>query len=161
MRLISNFVYIRENGDRIPYDMPLTEQMEVFPEISKLVAVEWLTGGTTVTIKLDTEIRAVEPLPDLSGVIVVESRKTAPDNAVILNPDGTQRLRLKNPYPENDHFEPTDKFEFAGINSEDGKIELIVAVTAHSSILSGGINAEWAYEIDPSSGRFVSRHAYR
>lgn len=38
------------------------------------------------------------PLPGNSGVAVVELEKETPDNAFLLAPDGTERLRLRSPY---------------------------------------------------------------
>jgi hypothetical protein len=59
--------------------------------------VEWDYGGTHTTIALDQVPVAVVGWAEPPSVIVLEPMGERVDNAVVYNPDGTQRLRLVPP----------------------------------------------------------------
>ncbi|REG00698.1 hypothetical protein DFJ67_6754 [Asanoa ferruginea] len=63
-------------------------------------AVTWTYGRDTITKRYPTAPSSVIAWPDPPSIIVVEAnvrQDSRLDNAAVLNPDGTERLRLRPP----------------------------------------------------------------
>ena len=58
--------------------------------------VGWESSGKDVRVSYTLPV-FIEPFYDNSGVVVIEPMSTAPDNAVILDPDGNISVRISNP----------------------------------------------------------------
>lgn len=59
--------------------------------------VAWLYAGDRVERQFDEAIRSVCVIDDPLSIVVVESVNRGPANAIVFNPDGFERLRLRPP----------------------------------------------------------------
>jgi len=86
-------------------------------------AISWQSSGKHVCVSYAIPV-FVEPFYDNSGVIVVEPMSTAPDNAVVLNPDGNVAIRIKNPI--SDHkLNTRGDLHFSDVYYVDGVLQLV------------------------------------
>lgn len=59
----------------------------------------WNSRGVQIEKRYDGPISAVV-LADAKGVLIIEPCSKGPSNAVILNEDGSERIRIRNPFSQ-------------------------------------------------------------
>lgn len=101
--LISNFRRLYENGLLIPDEMPLDEMARLLNEQgpSPLIGVEWTVGSKLfkrhIQLADSKPTEAVYVLPDKSGFVIIE-KAWKPDNCLLLDAYGKERMRLIAPW---------------------------------------------------------------
>lgn len=158
---IDNFIKHGKNGERIPESWDRDEIVKTYPYFSKIVKVSWQHNHDVIELDMGEDCESVAVLPDRTGVLIIQSEeKFGPDNAAILNADGTMRFRLKNPYPNHPGYRSADLFSFYRSKIKDGNIFLIVEMSSKTA--SGStVRGEWAYQLDPHTAAFGAFHEIR
>ena len=156
---ICNFIEYGKNGEAIPEAWDYSEIDKKYPYILEIVKVSWQHGNEKVELDIDENCKSATILPDRTGVLILQScEKYGPDNAIIMNADGTLRFRLNNPFSRNPHRKPTSEYSFGGSTIENGRLALIVGVcTKHEDGIT--ICGDWIYQLDTDTGTFLSYRA--
>lgn len=65
-----------------------------------VIGYSWLHDGNRVDLSRNQDsVVSATPLPDGSGILVEQGHaKFGPNNMLVLNPDGSEKIRLVNPY---------------------------------------------------------------
>ena len=132
--MIEDFFECCANGYKIPYDglptdIPLMDLLK--PEY-KRTHYSWTFDGVTYTRQIDrVKTYSMELSPDRKHLLVKQSpKKYAPNNILILNPDGSEFKRLENPYPASPEYKEGDYYEFDRIQIQgwNGKVRALIYV---------------------------------
>jgi len=114
--------------------MPITD-LQWEPDSNR---VTWFCDGAPVIWARESPLRSVCLLDDGNGLAIAESIEEAgPRNAVIVNCDGSERIRLGVPFPANEMY-GYDSIYYVGQD-----LTGIVVTTL----------GEWAVVIDPKTGQ--------
>ena len=100
--------------------------------------VTWVCDGAPVLWARESPLQSVCLLDDGDGLAIAESiKETGPRNAVIVNCDGSERIRLAVPFPSGETY-GYDSIYYVGHD-----LTGIVVTTL----------GEWAVIIDPATGQ--------
>jgi len=113
-----------------PPDIP---KMEFFKPEYTVTHYSWVFNGVAYTRKKDkNDTRWIAQSPNRKHLLVMQSPKQhGPDNVLILNPNGSEFMRLKNPYPDSSKYQEGDYYEFDDIdtrNAWNGKVRTLIYV---------------------------------
>jgi hypothetical protein len=160
-KLVERFFEHGDRGELIPEGITFEELDRRYSYILRVIRVSWWCEGTAIEFEIGEAYQSPKVLPDRTGVLFIQpSERYGSDNAVVVNADGTERFRLKNPYPANPYYKPDAKFSFGGWIVENGNLALIVSVSAvHES--GGMITGDLAYTLDTDTGAFLGYHEVR
>lgn len=105
--------------------------MDLLKPEYKRTHYSWMSDGVLYSRKIDgVDTRSMIITPNKKYLMVMQSSaKYGPDNLLILQPDGTEYRRLKNPYSSSPKFQPDDKYEFNDVSDWSDKVLAKVAVT--------------------------------
>jgi hypothetical protein len=161
-KLVTKFTLYGKDRFPFPKGLSSEEFWEKYPEGFKVVGVSWWCEKFFVDRPFNNNVLSADLLPDQTGVLLVQPpERYRGDNASIVNADGTERFRLKNPFPNNPYYRSGDEYSFLYPTSINDRFGMIVGVTAKSEIRSGWINVEWFYELDTDTGQFNGYHEVR
>ena len=125
--LVERFGKYSDQDDRFPEEMEFEEFWKKYPKGFQVRKVIWWCEGNKIEMPLNEDFKSPEVLPDKTGVIFLQApEKYAPDNAIILNADGTTRMRLKNPYPLHPGHTPGDEYSFSDCYRENDHLFVVV-----------------------------------
>jgi hypothetical protein len=131
--MIKNFFEHCANGYKMkdglfPSDIPL---MEFTKPGYRITHYSWTSDGVEYTrIKDAIETQTLKLAPNKKYFIVdQDAKKYGHDNLLVLNPDGTEHMRLKNPFPDSEFFRPDAKFEFQETRIFPDKVLAIIAAS--------------------------------
>ena len=131
--MIQNFLVVRNNGlktglGEFVASVPMLEQINNPAFHPK--AYEWENDGRTYTRSVDgDETLTAKPLPDGSGVIVLQNANIhGSDNVVIFTPTNEIHQRIINPYKASRFFMEGDRFWFDAIRLNDDGVILNIQV---------------------------------
>jgi hypothetical protein len=104
MSKFNNLRYVNTAGNAAPVDLshpdnPLTGQTERARAVSDARdrAIRWEYAGVTHEFHPKYGWAALDPVNDLLVVVVGSADLTCPDNAAVINPDGSTNHRIKSP----------------------------------------------------------------
>ena len=109
--------------------------------------LEWTHKGDPVKIDLNIPIENALPLKDGAGIAVVldPQNQLNPNNALIINLDGSIRFRLRKP---DSHDRDASFYYF---NYVQGELTVILA----------SLTRDFAYVVDPETGQFIRHYETR
>ena len=132
--MIEEFVECCANGFKMEPGVfpPNIPKMEFFKPEYKTTHYSWVFNGVIYTRKTDKiETQLMNLTPNRKHLLVDQSAdKYGSDNVLVLNPDGSEFMRLKNPYPESPEYKEGDYCKFAQIQIRgwNGKVRALIYV---------------------------------
>ena len=133
--MIEDFFENCANGFKMPPGVypPDIPRMEFFKPEYTPTHYSWVFNGVTYTRQKDKyDIQTMYLAPDRKHLLVFQSSdKYGPDNVLILNPDGSEFMRLKNPYPGSSEYQEGDYCHFSDVDVNKvwgGKVRALIYV---------------------------------
>ena len=107
----------------------------------------WKHDGMCHRLDIDKEnVINAKPLQDGSGIIVLQSQeKHGHDNVIVLNADGSESFRVKNPYVLTADYKDDDEYYFYGVVVVTSG-EVILEICTKQTIPGKSYAAEPIYE---------------
>lgn len=134
--MIEDFFQCCANGYKIspeglPTDIPLLDLLK--PEY-KRTHYSWMVEGVPYSREIDgIDTLSMDVAPDQKHLLVMQSpEKYAPNNVLILNSDGSEFMRLENPYPHSPEYQEGDYYEFDDVDTRTawgGKVRALIYVS--------------------------------
>jgi hypothetical protein len=130
--MITNFLEHLGNGITLKtgeyvFDLfPDLQSSERSSPAYQVASYSWIYDGRTYTCAKDrVEAQSLQVTPNKKYLIVEQNpEKYGTESILILNPDGTERLRLKNPYPASEFFRPDAKYAFREVRIFGDRVEV-------------------------------------
>ena len=131
MTKIANPFKVLANGDEIPLEsLPDVHWSELAKPKYRKVGYGWFSDERKVLLSHSAEdISSIAISPKGNAVILVtQAAGGAPNNAVVVDSDGNEIARLRNPYLDSDLFMDGDYCEFSDVRIIDNQVALIIYV---------------------------------
>lgn len=131
MTTIVNPFKILANGEELPLEiLPNAHWSELVKPEYRKIGYGWFSNGNKVFLSRSAEdISSIAISPKSNSLILVtQAEKDAPDNAFVIDSDGNEITRLRNPYLDSDLFKAGDYCEFEDVRVIDNQVALIIYV---------------------------------
>lgn len=134
MQTFSTFLFVQADGRALTRQ----ERSSDFEKGADLSAPDylvigycWIHEGNRVDLMRNQDsVLSATPLPDGSGILVEQSySKFGPDNMLVLNPHGSEQIRLINPYPGSPDFKPGDQARFSFPRAFEDRVVIGIEVS--------------------------------
>lgn len=134
MRPISDFRLVQADG-RALTRQERSSDFEKGADLSApnylVIGYSWLHEGRRVDLSCNQDsVISATPLPDGSCILIEQDHaKFGPNNMLVLNPDGTEKMRLINPYPSSADFKLGDQSRFSFPRARQDQVVIGIEVS--------------------------------